>query len=88
MDESIHEQRVRELTAVYALLVGKRYDELNNEQLRVLLANEYWKDGMEIEQVFSEFIYSKVEDAMPVEEIKTMLKKVFGYENDSIIPPP
>jgi hypothetical protein len=83
-----HLQRVDDLTRVYALLVGKRYDELTNEQLRVLLANEYWKDGMDIEQVFSEMLYRKTDasDAMPIEMVQAQLTRVFGYEPSTVIP--
>lgn len=83
---STHFHKIKDLTEVYSLLVGKQYNELNDKQLRVLLANEYWKDGMDIEQVFSEMLYSKPEDAVSIEAVRDTLCKVFGYEPDTIIP--
>lgn len=41
---------------------------------------------MDIEQVFTEMIYSKPEDATPIEMVQAQLTKVFGYESYTIIP--
>ena len=80
-----HNQRVTDLTEVYATIVGKAFDELTESQLRILLANEYWKDGMDIEQVFTEMFYAKDEDKPSKEKVILELKSVFGYTFKTII---
>ena len=83
--EQIHNNRVKDLTAIHATLIGKAFDELNESQLRILLANEYWKDGMDIEQVFSEMIYAKEEDRPSKAKVILELYSIFGYTFKTII---
>ena len=80
-----HEERCNDLTNAHAMLVGKAFDELNEGQLQILLAYEYWKDGMDIDQVLKEFMYSEEKDRMSKAEVVLKLKSIFGYTFKTVI---
>jgi inhibitor of KinA sporulation pathway (predicted exonuclease) len=86
---TIHNQRVDDLTKIYAMLVGKRFADLRESELRILYAWELWGDGMDIEQIFNEMNWGKAceECPIPMAEIRQHLKNTFKtrYDDDTII---
>jgi hypothetical protein len=83
--EQIHEKRVDDLTTMHSTLIGKAFDELDEDQLRILLAYEYWKDGMDLEVIFEDSLYADEKDKTSKASVILVLKSQFGYTFKTII---
>jgi hypothetical protein len=83
-EKTLHDRRVKDLTFNHALLAGKAFDELNEDELQILYAWELWDDGMDIDQIFEDMNYSD-KPKLSKEYIVLQLKSVFGYTFKTII---
>ena len=88
--ETLHNRRVQGMTEMHALLIGKRFADLRESELRILYAWELWGDGMDLDQIFNELNWGKDggECPIPMAEIREHLKGTFKtrYDDDTIIP--
>jgi hypothetical protein len=83
--EEVRLKRINHLTALYTQLVGKAFDELDEDQLRVLYAWELWGDGMDIDEVCKSLVFSKDEEKLAKEFIVLQLKMTFGYQFNDLV---
>jgi hypothetical protein len=66
---------INELLTIYGTIIGKRFGDLSESDLRVLYSYELWKDGMDIKQVMLHF---KDREVIPIDWIKTQLKNTLS----------
>jgi hypothetical protein len=85
--EALHKHRVDDLTRVHAMLVGKRFADLREDELRILYAWELWSDGMDLDQIFTEMTWNQTTEAnrIPLAEVHQQLTDVFEYKHDDLI---
>jgi inhibitor of KinA sporulation pathway (predicted exonuclease) len=85
--ENLHKRRVDDLGRVFAMLVGKRFADLRESELRILYAWELWGDGMDLDQIFTEMNWNMTNEKnqVPLAEVRQQLTDVFGYEDDELI---
>ena len=82
---SIHDERLQGLSSTHAMLIGKRFADLRESELRILYAWELWGDGMDLDQVFEEMNWNAKKNPIPMAEVHQQLKDVFGYADNEII---
>jgi hypothetical protein len=87
--ETLHKHRVDDLTRVHAMLVGKRFADLQESELRILYAWELWGDGMDLDQIFTEMNWNMTTEVnrIPLAEVQYQLRNSFKtqYTDDSTI---
>ena len=87
--EALHKHRVDDLTRDHTMLVGKRFADLREDELRILYAWELWGDGMDLDQIFTNMNWNETTEAnrIPLAEVHHHLKNTFKtrYTDDTII---
>ena len=80
-----HDRRVKDMNYMHVLLVGKRFADLRDDELRVLYAWKLWEDSMDLDKVIEELTWSEESKKISMALVHQQLTETFGFKADDII---